>query len=261
MNNLLMTESFDKNSSRRLKKILLLLGKKNEDTIIIKARTITDYIRAARFLRVKYLKSGIIGEKESGFIVNKALVNRDSLLFYCKENENVIGTAGVISDRDLGIPCRKLFNDNVNKIISKGLSAVEIGALSSDCPTSDNDLVFNLYFHIFIHCVTTENIDVIFIQVQEKHAKFYINNLMFQLASNPKKHPEYNDIRAVLLQLNLSDFRRSSNKNNLLFLVRLMKKLNLSQKYKETIKSQKNFQSSDLSEDEIRIFHMLCDLD
>lgn len=28
MNNLLMTESFDKNSSRRLKKILLLLGKK-----------------------------------------------------------------------------------------------------------------------------------------------------------------------------------------------------------------------------------------
>lgn len=64
MNNLLMTESFDKNSSRRLKKILLLLGKKNEDTIIIKARTITDYIRAARFLRVKYLKSGIIGEKK-----------------------------------------------------------------------------------------------------------------------------------------------------------------------------------------------------
>jgi len=250
-------------SSYRIKKIISMVNIQDDEIFIFKAYTIVDYISASRFIKKEYIRSGIKKESDKGFICNKMLVNTGSSLFIAQRCGTIIGTISIIADTDLGIPCRELFKDDVDAIISEQDKAYEIGTLSTTCLCKDNSIVFNMYFHAFIHCVLSKNIDIIFIQVQEKHAKFYTNNLFFKRASETKSHPEYNNINAVLLSIDVKGFKKMLTTNSCFFfgIGRMLHALNMRNMVNQVLKDKASLATSSLSNDDKSVYRFLCEID
>ena len=263
MDNALNLQVSNEFSSYRIKKIISMMNGQNDEVFISKACTIVDYISASRFIKKEYIRSGIKGEGDRGFICNKMLVNNGSSLFIAQRCGNIIGTISIIADTDLGIPCRELFKDDVDAVISEHDKAYEIGTLSTTCLYKDNSIVFTMYFHAFIHCILSKNIDVIFIQVQEKHAKFYTNNLFFKRASKTKSHPHYNNLNAVLLAIDVKGFKHMLATNGCFFfgIGRILHALNMRKKVNQVLNDSASLASDSLSNDDKSVYRFLCEID
>ncbi|MBT0719371.1 hypothetical protein HGT71_14065 [Rosenbergiella epipactidis] len=186
MDNALNLQVSNEFSSYRIKKIISMMNGQNDEVFISKACTIVDYISASRFIKKEYIRSGIKGEGDRGFICNKMLVNNGSSLFIAQRCGNIIGTISIIADTDLGIPCRELFKDDVDAVISEHDKAYEIGTLSTTCLYKDNSIVFTVYFHAFIHCFLSKKLTLFLSKYKKSTLSFIPIIFSLSVPQRPK---------------------------------------------------------------------------
>ncbi len=192
--------------NKRTIKICNIINRLPSSITIEPAREFVDFLKGMEVLYNEYVSNGIISQKNKSFLYNEGLLNPESKLFLARYQKEVVGTISIIKHHTL--PCMKLFNDEINSPAFHGRSCVEVGTLSVKKSAISDGIVFKLYMKVLIYAIFIEKVDDVFIQVKEKTADFYVNNFLFERASEAKTHPDYQDIQTTLLRADVKKVRR-----------------------------------------------------
>lgn len=193
--------------SKRTLKLCRLLNDSDKLIDIAPATAFLDFLKGMEVTHSAYQRSGIIKSKRALFLYNEGLLHPDSTLFLARKKQEILGTISVIAQRNQQLPCSLLFGAEIAALGLENRKVVELGTLSVKQTQQQDNLVFMLYLRIMIYTIFVEQVDDLLIQVKENVAPFYMRNFMFTRIGKTKKHPEYSDLNAVLLRLDVKKMR------------------------------------------------------
>lgn len=186
-------------------KTILRKGSKNIDYFHFEnPNCYLDYIKAFRLLKIQYSAAGFLAD--SCFLLyNRSLFNPNSMFLTAKIKNEVLGTISCISDKALRMPCRHLFNKEIDLIFERSSNKFEVGTLSVNEKSELSG--FNLYYKIMEYILFNSEIDCVFIQVPKHREILYVEKFCFELIKSGVIHPYYNMLKVSLLYLDAKKLR------------------------------------------------------
>ncbi len=193
--------------NRRILKICGRVKSFTGETTVTPVGGFVDFLKGMEVLNDEYVRNGITRQTRVPFIYNEGLIDRDSTLFLAREGREIVGTVSLLSNTHHPMPSEKLFAKEIEALELKNRRVVEVGTLSVKKTSAAKNVVFRLYLTIMMHAIFVKQVDDIFIQVKEKTSAFYVNNLLFEKVTESKTHPDYRDLPASLLRVDLKNLR------------------------------------------------------
>lgn len=193
--------------TKRTHRMCRILNGIDQRINITPASGLIDFLKGMEVTNEQYRRSGIVKEKRSIFLYNEGLLNPESTLFLARKGQDILGTLSVIANHNNRLPCSKLFREEMAALQLEKRKVVELGTLSVRYQADSENIVFMLYLKIMIYTIFIEQVDDIFIQVKEKVAAFYERNFLFKQVGGTKKHPDYSDLNAALLRVDVKSIR------------------------------------------------------
>lgn len=235
-----------------------------DDTITIApAREFLDFLKGMEVTHEEYRRVGIVKQKRSFFLYNEGLLNPNSTLFLARKEQDILGTISVITNLNKRMPCTKLFGEEINALNLGRRKAVELGTLSVKHQSDSDNLVFMLYLKMMIYTIFVEKVDDIFIQVKDKAAPFYVRNFLFKKVGQSKQHPDYSDLSATLLRVDVKRIREKIYEQKCYGAMgwqRMLCELGLLQQYRSVYQQCHGCQRFVPDQKDVEVYQYLCNL-
>lgn len=249
--------------NRRMLKICRLIKSFGGDTTVSPVHGFVDFLKGMEMLNNEYVRKGITRETRAPFLYNEGLIDTESTLFLGRKGEEIIGTVSLLSSSNNPMPSEKLFAKEIAALNLHDRKVVEVGTLSvKKSPTAEN-IVFRLYLSIMMHAIFIEQVDDIFIQVKEKTASFYINNLLFKKVTESKTHPDYRNMQVSLLRVDVKILREKIYEQQCYGAngwLRILQELGLLAEFKLVYQEETLSERFNLGEQDAEVYRYLCHL-
>lgn len=235
----------------------------SNEIVVSPAEGFVDFLKGMDMIKEEYLKKGLVKKDRAPFLYNEGLVNKKSTLLLARKGQQVLGTIGVIRGENNHLPCSKLFAGELQSLNLQHRKIMEIGALSVKSGAEIDNLVFLLYLKIMMYAIFIEEIEDIFIQVAEKKASFYIRNLLFEPIGCAKSHPDYRNISACLLRVNVKALREKIYEQQCYGSrgwAKILLELGLLAEYKKVRYQYCRHSKFTLDKKDAEVYHYLCHL-
>ncbi len=155
-----------------------------------------------------FVKRGYIEPQPSGIRVSVWNAAPGCTTIISKNNNNqVLATATLFPDSDLGLPMDRIFNEELQYYRQENTKIVEIGNLASII--ADQKLVFQLYKLLLLYSERFLGADALAIAVHPKRIMFYKALLDFKQIGPVKSYPAVNNNPAIPLIIRFKDLHTS----------------------------------------------------
>lgn len=193
--------------NKRTHRICKILNDIDDRISIAPATGFIEFLKGMEMTNGEYRRTGIVKDSRSIFLYNEGLLNPNSTLFLARKEQDILGTISVIGRHENHIPCARLFREELDALRLEQRKVVELGTLSVKHQSESENLVFMLYLKIMIYTIFVEKVDDIFIQVKANVASFYVRNFLFKKVGKSKLHPDYSNLEASLLRVDVKSIR------------------------------------------------------
>lgn len=249
--------------NRRILKICSLVRSFGGDTTVSPVQGFVDFLKGMEMLNDEYVRNGITRQTRAPFLYNEGLIDTESTLFLARKGEEIIGTVSLLSSTNNPMPSEKLFAQEIAALNLHDRKVVEVGTLSVKKTPAAENVVFRLYLSIMMHAIFIEQVDDIFIQVKEKTASFYINNLLFEKVGTAKTHPDYRNLQASLLRADVKNLREKIYEQQCYGAkgwLRILHGLGLLAEFKSFYHEETLSERFNLGEQDAEVYRYLCHL-
>lgn len=222
-----------------------------------------DFLKGMDVIKEEYAKKGFVKKNRALFLYNEGLVDKKSTLLLARKGDRVLGTIGVIREKNNKLPCSKLFAEELQTLNLQHRQVTEIGALSIKSDAGTENLVFMLYLKTMMYAIFVDKVDDIVVQVREKVAAFYIRNLLFEQIGATKIHPDYGNIHTCLLRVDVKAIREKIYEKpqyGTRGWIRILHELGLLAEYKKTCHQSWLCNKFTLDKKDAELYHYLCHL-
>lgn len=167
------------------------------------ARSQAQHARANGLIRKMYSSRGY----ETEFL-SKARIAEQQTFVAGTTPADCLGTITVMQDSPEGLQVDALFPEEVDAVRAQGRRICEFSRLAVDDLEESKKVLASLFHVAFSYSQKVQDCDDIFIEVNPRHAPFYIRMLGFERAAEAKICPRVN-APAVLLRM---EVRRGAKK-------------------------------------------------
>jgi len=197
----LMLSGSQKDPSSVLKNSLRFGKQHSSDEINIQqVGTLQDFFTGMHKLHAAYLKLGLVSTQPGNMLFSPWFFTEANRLFLAKVDDDVIGTIALIKQSGQGLPAEKIFASEIAQSGCCPERTAEIGSLCIDESYRGSGVLRELYAWIILYAIFFQRVDTLFIQVEERKARFYRDVLFFQQVGESRRNPAYLNRRTALLR-------------------------------------------------------------
>ena len=182
-----------------------------EQACIRIARSQNELLQAFSLVYHSYLDAGLIKPNQAQVRVLPQHALSTSEVFVVKVRNQVLGTATLIRDSELGLPLEAIYKSEIADRRDQHLSLSEVSCLA-DCKSgiSRRSLIELMAFTA--QCAKLRGVDQILIAVHPRHVKFYVNLIGFNVFGGLRTYSAVRGHPAIGLILDLGTLETRSPK-------------------------------------------------
>lgn len=180
-----------------------------EEPLVRPARSRQEIEQAYRLVYSTYKEEGYLAEAPCGMRTTVYNAFPDTVTFVGKVGEEMVATATLFGDTEMGLPMDELYRREVDDLRGAGRKVVEVGMhanVHTDVP-GQRPLFLRLMKQIFDYARLILQADDICITSNPKHARFFERFLLFEPIGEEKAYDNVQGHPAVAQRFNLRTAR------------------------------------------------------